>query len=63
MPLGSQTTKVSTREELLKLPVVSGAGAPTHKPEIAAQEYYDVNSAVTVYIWSAGVWSDSVFVV
>jgi hypothetical protein len=59
MPLGLQTTKVSTREELLKSPVVSGSGAPTHKPEIAAQDYRDTSDTAVYYAWVAGAWTSA----
>ena len=57
MPLGTIANKVSTREEKLKNPVASGSGAPTHTPEIAAQDYYDVNNLTKLYVWRKGAWS------
>lgn len=59
MPLGDQTKQVSGREELLKARVTSGHGAPAHTPEVAAQTYWDVDSAGTYYSWSAGAWSSA----
>lgn len=57
MPLGTKADKISTREELLKERVVSGEGAPSHEPEVAAQDYYDVDETTKVYVWRAGAWS------
>ena len=57
MPLGTIANKVSTRDELLKNQVVSGKGAPAHTPEVAAQDYYDVDELTKVYVWRAGAWS------
>lgn len=57
MPLGTKANKISTRDELLKNPVVSGSGEPTHEPEIAAQDYYDVDNLTKLYVWRKGAWS------
>lgn len=57
MPLGTLANKVSKREELLKERVVSGNGAPSHTPEVAAQDYYDVDNLTKLYVWRKGAWS------
>lgn len=61
MPLGISTTasstQVSTREQLLKSPVVNGHGVPAHTPEIASQDYYDVDNLTKLYVWRVGAWS------
>ena len=57
MPLGTLANKVSKREELRKERVVSGNGAPSHTPEVAAQDYYDVDNLTKLYVWRKGAWS------
>jgi hypothetical protein len=57
MPLGTIADKVSTREQLLKERVTSGAGAPTHTPEVDAQDYYDKDNLTKLYVWRKGAWS------
>jgi len=57
MPLGRASDKVSTREELLKSPVVTGTAAvPTHTPEIPAQDYYGKGETASYHVWKNGVW-------
>jgi len=63
MPLGTIANKVSTREEKLKERVVSGSGAPSHTPEVAAQDYYDVDELTKVYVWRKGAWSAKITLV
>ena len=64
MPLGLTTTanltQVSTHEQLLKDKVTSGHGAPTHKPEVPAQEYFDADDLTKMYIWRNSGWTASV---
>lgn len=64
MPLGETTTAgltlVSTREELLKSAVTSGHGAPTHKPEVSSQTYYDVDVNTNMYVWRKQAWTVSI---
>ena len=57
MPLGTIANTVSTREELLKKSVTSGKGVPAHTPEVAAQDYYDVDNLTKLYVWRKGAWS------
>lgn len=61
MPLGQTTTvgltRVSTREELLKDKVTSGRGEPGHTPEVASQDYYDIDNLTKLYVWRKGAWS------
>lgn len=61
MPLGisttAATTQVSTREQLLKSAVTSGHGVPSHTPEVASQDYYDVDNLTKLYVWRVGAWS------
>ena len=63
MPLGTLSTKLSTREELLKAANVAvntagmnaGGTAPAHTPEVAKQTCIDVVTG-TIYEWWGGVW-------
>lgn len=55
MPLGTQVGKVSTREELIKQPLASGVGTPTHTPEIAYQRYWDIQGEAA-WEWFDGSW-------
>lgn len=64
MPLGQTATagltRVSTREELLKSPVTSGHGEPTHTPEVSSQTYYDVDVNTNMYVWRKQAWTVSI---
>ena len=47
---------VSTAAQLQNEAVVSGEGAPTHKPDRTGQIYTD-NDSKTQYTWYSGTWS------
>ena len=53
--IGDRTIQVSSAVELLYNAVVSGKGAPSHTPEVAAQVYTDTQTG-NQYQWYAGVW-------
>ncbi len=65
MGLGTASTKVSTRDELLREPKVTidsgtythqlSGGAPAHTPEVAVQSCTDVQTG-QVHEWWAGAW-------
>lgn len=60
--MGTKTTRVSSREELLNDPVASGPGVtdgtPDHTPQRATQMFIDTDASggIEIYIWVKGLW-------